>query len=211
MTNGNETTQNNSGIVYILTNDAMPGMVKIGKTTRDIELRMKDLYCSGVPLPFECYYAKRFDNYNDIEKNMHNIFSDKRINMNREFFEVEPERIVTALQYIPGEEITKTIEYESTLDSFDKIAVNKSKKKKTMININEILNVGDVIYFKRDETITATVMENNKICFNGEITSLSKSARELLGSTYAVQGTIYWMYNGETLNEIRRRKENEEE
>ena len=41
------------GTVYVLTNPAMPGMVKIGKTTRDVTHRLKDLYSTGVPLPFE--------------------------------------------------------------------------------------------------------------------------------------------------------------
>ena len=40
------------GSVYVLTNPAMPNMVKIGKTTRDVELRLADLYSTGVPLPF---------------------------------------------------------------------------------------------------------------------------------------------------------------
>lgn len=43
------------GIVYLLTNPVMPGLVKIGMTLRDeIDARMKELYTTGVPLPFEC-------------------------------------------------------------------------------------------------------------------------------------------------------------
>ena len=47
------------GIVYVLTNPAMPGMVKIWKTGREVEARLNDLYTTGVPLPFECTYAAR--------------------------------------------------------------------------------------------------------------------------------------------------------
>ena len=32
------------GTVYVLTNPAMPNMVKIDKTTRNLELRMADLF-----------------------------------------------------------------------------------------------------------------------------------------------------------------------
>jgi hypothetical protein len=46
--------------------------------------------------------------------------------------------------------------------------------------------------------------------FNGEVTSLSASAQKLLGYPYQVQGTIYWIYEGETLDERRRRLESEE-
>lgn len=52
------TKQANYGIVYVLTNPAMPGLVKIGMTTRDnLDARMRELYGTGVPVPFECKYA----------------------------------------------------------------------------------------------------------------------------------------------------------
>lgn len=36
----------------------MPGLVKIGMTTReDMDSRMKELYSTGVPVPFECQFA----------------------------------------------------------------------------------------------------------------------------------------------------------
>ena len=48
------------GIVYLLTNPAMPDLVKIGMTTQeDIDKRMKKLFTTGVPLPFECQYARK--------------------------------------------------------------------------------------------------------------------------------------------------------
>ena len=40
------------GSVYVLTNPAMPNMVKIGKKTRNLELRLADLSSTGVPLPY---------------------------------------------------------------------------------------------------------------------------------------------------------------
>ena len=52
--------EENYGIVYALTNPAMPGLVKIGMTSKlEIDQRKNQLYfgSSGVPLPFECVYA----------------------------------------------------------------------------------------------------------------------------------------------------------
>ena len=52
-------------IVYILTNEAMPGLIKIGYTDKSIEERMKELSRhTGVPLPFSCFYAIETDNKN---------------------------------------------------------------------------------------------------------------------------------------------------
>lgn len=63
------------GIVYLLTNPAMPGMVKIGKTGRDVEVRLNDLYTTGVPLPFECVYAARVSDMGKVEKTFHNALA----------------------------------------------------------------------------------------------------------------------------------------
>jgi hypothetical protein len=46
------------GIVYLLTNPVMPGLVKIGMTAQeDIDRRMRELYTTDVPVPFECQFA----------------------------------------------------------------------------------------------------------------------------------------------------------
>jgi len=48
-------------IIYILTNEAMPGYVKIGRTS-DLKERIRSLSRpSGVPLPFEVYYASEVE------------------------------------------------------------------------------------------------------------------------------------------------------
>ena len=77
-----------SQIVYILTNEAMPGIVKIGMTEADsVESRMAQLNAhSGVPLPFECYFAAEVDASRRIESILHQLFSEQRINPRREFF-----------------------------------------------------------------------------------------------------------------------------
>ena len=47
------------GLVYVLSNPAMPGLVKIGQTTNEITSRMNELSNTGVPLHFECLIALR--------------------------------------------------------------------------------------------------------------------------------------------------------
>ena len=48
------------GIVYLLTNPVMPGLVKIGMTIwEDMDKRMKELYTMDVPVPFECQFASK--------------------------------------------------------------------------------------------------------------------------------------------------------
>jgi len=77
------TKQENYGIVYLLTNPAMPGLVKIGMTTReDVKQRMKELYGTGVPVPFDCRYICKVKSSDcaKIEKALHTAFAPDRIN-----------------------------------------------------------------------------------------------------------------------------------
>ena len=63
------------GSVCVLTNPAMPNMVKIGKTTRNVELRLADLYSTGVPLPFECEYAAKVKDVDKRKSISYSIFT----------------------------------------------------------------------------------------------------------------------------------------
>ena len=75
-----------SNIVYVLTNPAMPGIVKIGMTDRDdVQDRMNQLYSTGVPLPFECVVARRIEDRRalEIESALHTAFGPNRVNLPR--------------------------------------------------------------------------------------------------------------------------------
>lgn len=41
------------GFVYVLSNPAMPGLVKIGQTTNEITSRMNELNTTSVPSQFD--------------------------------------------------------------------------------------------------------------------------------------------------------------
>ena len=101
------------GTVYVLTNPAMEGLVKIGKTTRDVSLRLADLYTTGVPLPFECKYAAKVRDVDETEKAFHEAFGPNRINIKREFFEIKPLKAIAALKLMAIEYITPTVQEES--------------------------------------------------------------------------------------------------
>lgn len=80
---------NNEGYIYVLTNPAMGGIVKIGKTSRELNDRIRELNsASGVPLPFtlEGYVISK--NLKKTEKEIHHQLANKRINRKREFFRV---------------------------------------------------------------------------------------------------------------------------
>lgn len=82
------------GYVYILTNPSFrEDWVKIGKSSRPVDVRSKELDNTAVPLPFEIYATFRTVKYNEVEKLVHKYidrFTHLRIRQNREFFNVSP-------------------------------------------------------------------------------------------------------------------------
>jgi hypothetical protein len=64
-----------SGILYVLTNPFMPGLVKVGCTTGSVEDRIYDLSSStGVPVAFQCHFAARVTDMATKEKTLHQLF-----------------------------------------------------------------------------------------------------------------------------------------
>ena len=143
-------------IVYVLTNPAMPGIVKIGMTDRlEVHPRMKDLYTTGVPLPFDCVIAREIEEKEaaEIERALHTAFDPYRINPNREFFQVEPEQVEVLLWVMPGRDVTPREAGQSTdLDLDDKEASSEFKRRQSQTNeleFIESLNENGTIVYER--------------------------------------------------------------
>jgi T5orf172 domain len=94
------------GIVYLLRNEGMPGLIKIGYTSSDLVLRIRSLNNTSVPFDFECFFAARVTNCLQVETLLHQVFADKRVNPKREFFLVEPEQAKAALRLAALEDVT---------------------------------------------------------------------------------------------------------
>lgn len=82
------------GYVYILTNPSFrEDWIKIGKSSRPVDIRSKELDNTAVPLPFEIYATLATKKYHEVEKLVHkNIdqLTSLRIRHNREFFNIAP-------------------------------------------------------------------------------------------------------------------------
>lgn len=77
------------GYVYILTNPAMPNMVKVGMTTDSPEARAKTLSSTtGVPQPFRVAWYASVDDCAAVEGAVKRALNRHRVNGRREFFAV---------------------------------------------------------------------------------------------------------------------------
>jgi T5orf172 domain len=197
------------GIVYVLINEAMPGYVKVGKTD-SIERRLRDLDWTNLPLPFECFYAARVPDAGFVETQLLNAFGDNRVRARREFLRISPERVVAALRLAASEDVTPREDVaisEEVRHDLQEARVRRANFNFEMVQIP----VGAVLTFTRDPNVSATVADSRHVIFDGTTTSLSEAARFALAAQglhwSAVQGSLYWQYEGEPLDERRRRME----
>ena len=180
------------GIVYLLTNPVMPGLVKIGMTTQeDIDKRMKELYTTGVPVPFECKFACKVKKSDclKIEKALHKAFDPQRINQNREFFRINVEQAQAILELFHHEDVTEEVTDEI---------------QRPPLNFYEMgLQKGDVLIWKDDPSISVTILSERKVCYQGEETSISALSAKLKGyKVKHIQPTPHWLFNDRLLSEV---------
>ena len=110
------------GYVYILTNPSFKeDWVKIGRSSRPVDVRSKELDNTAVPLPFEIYATLKTEKYVEAEKLIHRYierFTNLRIRDNREFFNVQPEvalDIFRDVAYVLGDAVIDEVHKKSIM------------------------------------------------------------------------------------------------
>ena len=219
-----------AGIVYALTNPAMPDLVRIGRT-KNLPQRLKTLFTSGVPYPFEAYCAVEVEDEVQVENILHKIFEKSRVRTEtrRDFFEVDPETVLVAMRLaltpggkmvdenhvvVGGENIGEEEESlePSVITEGDIAARNEQVRRRGNINLQRLqipIDGSAVLTFVQDDNIIVTVTGPKEVEYNGEKMSLSKAAEEVLTRVYdkpgARSGPWYWKYKGELLVNLRKR------
>ena len=192
-------------IVYVLTNEAMEGMVKIGRTTTSVEQRIRELDSTSVPLPFQCFYAAEVGNSALVEGKLHRIFSDKRIRLNREFYRVDANQVREAIQLAELRDVTPKIDV--VVDAADVQALQRAlatDERRSRLRFTELgIPAGTILTFAKDSRVTCLVVADGKVEFEGQTLSPSAAAlqavRKMGYQWAAVSGSDYWEFEGETL------------
>ena len=103
------------GWVYILTNEAMPGLVKIGCTMQDPAIRAEELSDStAVPIPYVVNYKALVLDPKQIEQEVYGKLDSKRLDDKREFFKCEPFEAIRSIRD------TGTVKYEWSIEEVDR-------------------------------------------------------------------------------------------
>ena len=218
--------QKDIGYVYILTNPSFrEDCVKIGKSSRPVDVRSKELDNTAVPLPFEIFATMKTSKFNEVEKLVHKTIdrlTDLRIRQNREFFNVDPkvaldifrdiaqtvdDAVVT--EYKDNKPIVVHAEKEE-----EKIEIKSPKKRSrfkfSMVNIQ----IGEYITFI-PTNINVKVASDDSIEYEGRIYKLSPFVGTFLPDekrtpSNAYQGAKYFSYKGQILDDLRSMIEKQE-
>lgn len=100
------------GWIYAMTNPSMPGLTKVGMTTREPEARLLEANTSGTwgpPTPYTLEFAKKVSNPLQKETAVHIIMEKERIHPRREFFRISPEEVLKLFDLIDGEMWVETV------------------------------------------------------------------------------------------------------
>lgn len=217
--------ESSKGVIYILTNPSFPEYVKIGYAD-DIQKRLSQLNRSEcIPYAFRVYatYAvdsrlsdlkihSIIDRINPELRSIDNFNGQKRV---REFYAMSPEDafgILEAMAEIHGfsDRLVKYSMNDSEAQD-EKLAQeidNETTERASNFSFEKCkIPVGAHIEYYGDPEITATVVDDRTVMYEGEVYSLTALAKKLSGKRYSIAGPRFFKYKGEWLNDIRHRME----
>lgn len=214
---------NEGGYIYVLTNPSFPEYVKIGYAD-NVDERVAQLNRSEcTPFAFRKYATlhvasrladkhvhKLIDTFKPELHAKENVNGKLRV---REFFAMsaaEAVGLLTMIGSIYGETpqayaSSKDEQKENKMASDTAIA---TERRSPFSFYKCGIKNGEKILFIGDPSIVCSVVGEREISYHGETTSLSALAKKLLKKN-AVQGTLYFSYNGEVLSALRKRLEDE--
>jgi hypothetical protein len=100
------------GFVYVLSNQIMPNIYKIGYTEKSPMQRASDLSNTSIPLPYEVICYGEIEDPMAFERQLHEDHKEKRVAGNREFFKLDYVDLMN-LNYIIEEYCTNYVECEA--------------------------------------------------------------------------------------------------
>ena len=165
-----------------------------------------------MPLPFQCYFAARVEDYARVEKTLHTAFGDQRVRQSREFFKMDPYKAKVILELLVLEDVTPRD--DASLDTEGKDALEKASRVGARYNMDKYgIPNGSVLQYTSDTNITCKVVDGKTVEFLGELVSISRAAvlanASRGGSATTLSGPLWWLFEGETLASLRGRLDDE--
>lgn len=207
------------GYVYILTNPSFKeDWVKIGKSSRPVDIRSKELDNTAVPLPFEIFATMKTCKFNEVEKLVHKTIdrlTDLRIRQNREFFNVAPQMALDIFRdiamTIDDAEVILYHENKPVINNATPVSTKREAKRSRFKFSMCDIKIGEQITFV-PTNLVVKVASDDSIEYEGRIYKLSPFVGTFMpedkrNASGAYQGAKYFSYNGRILDDLRKEKE----
>ena len=110
------------GFIYIMSNPAHPGLLKIGQTSKDPLVRRKELSTTGVPEEFVIEYQALVSDYRRQEKYIHQKLSKVRHSDRKEFFSISVPEAINTIREQCGDKIKYEEVIHTTSDELKKVS-----------------------------------------------------------------------------------------
>lgn len=208
------------GYVYILTNPSFrEDWVKIGKSSRPVDVRSKELDNTAVPLPFEIFATIKTVKFNEVEKLVHKTIdrlTDLRIRQNREFFNVDPQVALDILRDIATTiDDAEVLLYANNEPIREKDTQPKEKHEERRARFKFSMcgiKIGEFVTFE-PTGLVVKVASDDSVEYEGRIFKLSPFVGTFMpedrrNKSGAYQGAKYFSYKGNILDNIRSEREN---
>lgn len=120
---------------------------------------------------------------------------------------MNPEYAALALKRVEIKEVV----IESALTPEQEKEVAEVRERRSRFHFAQYgIPIGSKLTFTRDSNIVAEVVENDRIKIGDKVDSMSSFAKDLLGYNRRPQGTLYFEFEDEVLDDRRRRIEGDE-
>jgi Fe2+ transport system protein B len=137
------------GWVYVLTNEAMPGLVKVGQTYKTPEIRAQELSSeTGVAAQYVVVYKAFVPNYEQVEKIVHDKLKSAGKHYNKEFFKCEPFEAIrhirdsTAIKFEESkEDVERKIQHQKSLEAQQEVERQRIAKEKERLETERRLTI----------------------------------------------------------------------
>ncbi|MXY03830.1 MAG: GIY-YIG nuclease family protein [Acidimicrobiales bacterium] len=214
--------------MYVATNPAMPGLVKIGVTERDDpQERIQQLFATNVPLPFDLEYAAAVDlPPRQVERALHTAFAPQRVHAGREFYRIDPEQAIAVLRLVAVRDMTGDAQAQASAaaEPADVQATKQFTRRESMNFDGLGIKPGEILTFERDGGVQVRVADEGgqRVCIvalpadefaphpanadrsvsEGRVDSLAKITADLFGYEY-MSALHHWrLEDGRLLKDV---------
>lgn len=218
------------GVIYIITNSALPNHLKVG-FTEDIAQELKKLNKGNKQGVYSVYATYETNGMVTEKQIMRLIGAENKGNAQfgkgvaQDYVLMSPDEAYKSLNLVARmngmlaklkrEPDMRVVTINTGVSDSDVMQVRTNKKGATQNKIKTRtrkpnlrfsqynIPIGSVLEYVKDRSKKVKVVGEHSVEYNGKEMSMSECAKRLLNSKSGVQGTNYFSYNGKTISDIR--------